>query len=122
MKRLFSAYRLDQYPDPDGFMANCALLMSEYPDVVLSYVTDPRTGVQRRQVFPPSPAEIAKACDERMDKLIQDARNAEFQARRNLAKIAERPREYAKPGQMTYGDFLERFPDRRPVGRFEKHG
>src|SRR5512139_1606001 len=54
IKIMFSAYRLDQYPDPDGFMLQALAVLSEYPAEVVHYVTDPRTGLQRTQTFPPT--------------------------------------------------------------------
>lgn len=63
MKMLFSAYRLDQYADPDGFMVQAASVLNEYSDAVVSYVTNPKTGIQRRQKWPPTVFEIGEACD-----------------------------------------------------------
>lgn len=63
MKMLFSAYRLDQYADPTGFAAQAALVMSEYATEVVEYVTDPRTGIQRRSKWPPTINEIGDALD-----------------------------------------------------------
>src|SRR6266436_1572594 len=42
---LFSAYRADQYADPDGFMVSMGMVLEQYPDDVIVYITDPRTGV-----------------------------------------------------------------------------
>lgn len=60
---LFACYRMDQYSDPDGFMVQMAMVLSEYPEDVVNRVTDPRTGLQRSSKFPPSIAEIVKACE-----------------------------------------------------------
>ncbi len=40
------------------------LILEQYPDEVIKFVTDPRTGIQRRSKWPPSIAEIVEACDE----------------------------------------------------------
>jgi hypothetical protein len=127
MKMLFSAYRLDQYPDPDGFMAQTALILSEYPAEVVTYVTDPRTGIQRQQKFPPTVSEISAACD---------ARTAAIQRQKDLDAWSERKRksdelrarqtamrEIVIPGQITYREFLARCEasgaNPRPIGIFE---
>jgi hypothetical protein len=54
--------------DPDGYIAACAAIMSEYPLGVLARVRDPRTGIVRRIKFLPKPAEIAEACDAEMER------------------------------------------------------
>jgi hypothetical protein len=54
MKILFSAYRLDQFTDPEGFKLNIGLMLEQYPIDTIRFVTDPRTGVQRHCAFPPS--------------------------------------------------------------------
>lgn len=64
MKVLFSAYRLDQFTDPDAFMVNIGAVLEQYPVETIRFVTDPRTGVQRRCKFPPTVAEAVDACNE----------------------------------------------------------
>jgi hypothetical protein len=61
---LFSAYRADQYSDPEGYMASLGMVLEQYPDAVALYITDPRTGIQRHCKWPPSISEIVAACDE----------------------------------------------------------
>jgi hypothetical protein len=63
---VFSAYRADQYADPEGFMLSLGMVLQDYPDEVIVYITDPRTGVQRRNNWPPTIAEIVAACDDRI--------------------------------------------------------
>ena len=60
---LFGAYRADQYADPDGFMIQLGMVLEQYSDEIVVYVTDPRTGVQRDSVWPPSIAEVVRACN-----------------------------------------------------------
>jgi hypothetical protein len=60
---LFSAYRKDDYHDPEGFLAQLGAILERYPPAVVEYVTDPMTGIQRRQTFPPSIAEVVSACE-----------------------------------------------------------
>lgn len=64
MSMLFSAYRLDQYASPDGFIAQAALVMSYYATDVVEYVTDPHsTGIQRRSKWPPTINELGDALE-----------------------------------------------------------
>jgi hypothetical protein len=46
---LFSAYRTDQYSDPDGYLTSLGMVLEQYPDEVILFITDPRTGVHRGQ-------------------------------------------------------------------------
>src|ERR1700676_5014825 len=62
-RMLFGAYRADQYADPDGFMIQLGMVLEQYSDEIVVYVTDPRTGVQRDSVWPPSIAEVVRACN-----------------------------------------------------------
>ena len=71
---LFSAYRTDQYADPDGFLTSLGAVLEQYPNEVIIYVTDPRTGVQRGQKWPPTIAEIVEACDNRISDLKRQDR------------------------------------------------
>lgn len=120
---LFSGYRLDQYADPEGFMAQCLAVLADYPEVVVLYVTEPRTGIQRTSKFVPSIAEIVKACDSRLDHLQKVAAALEFQARKALSDRIKQeqqraPKPQLPPGGVTYAQCLAM--GMRPVGRFEK--
>lgn len=61
---LLSAYRRDDYADPDSFIVQLGTVLETYPDWIVNYVTDPRTGIQRTSIFPPSIAEVVKACED----------------------------------------------------------
>lgn len=69
--RLFSAYRLDQYTDPKGFMLQVAAVFSQYEDAVLLRATDPlrRDCMQRTHKWPPSLKEICVALDATVEAL-----------------------------------------------------
>lgn len=45
-------------------MASLGIVLEGYPDAVIIYVTDPKTGVQRKTKWPPTISEIVEACDE----------------------------------------------------------
>lgn len=68
-KNLFCAYRTDQYADPEGFMVSLGVVLEGFPDEVITHVTDPRTGIQRRMKWPPTISEVIEACEEHQDYL-----------------------------------------------------
>jgi hypothetical protein len=102
---LYSAYRTDQYADPDGFMASLGLVFSQYPNDVIEYVTDPRTGVQRGKVFPPSIAEIVSACDTRLADKARLRRYRNW-GKNDSAPLLEGPKNEDRP---TYDDLKAKF-------------
>jgi hypothetical protein len=82
-RRIFSAYRRDDYADPDGFVVQLGTLMEKYPVNVLQEATDPRNArslQQRYPRFPPNIGEVAAVL----------AAEAAEQAR--IAKAAHQPR------------------------------
>lgn len=126
MKLLFSAYRLDQYSDPDGFMAQAAVVLSGYVPEIVTYITDPRTGIQRTQKFPPTISEITDACEARTAALAREKSLEEWRERKRRTdelkaqgiKVQER-----RAGTFTYAEFLKHCEKNnlnpRPIGRFE---
>lgn len=49
-------------------------MLEQYPSEVIVYISDPRTGVQRRCKWPPTISEIVEACDKRIAELNQAER------------------------------------------------
>lgn len=88
---LFSAYRTDQYTDPESYMASLGMVFEQYPDEVICYVTDPRTGIQRNKKWPPAISEIVSALDDRNAELRQKARFENWG--KNEPVLIEPPRE-----------------------------
>lgn len=68
---LFSAYRREDFADPEGFVAQLGLVLTEFSDEVVIYVTSPRTGLQRRLKWPPTISEVIEACEEHRDFLLR---------------------------------------------------
>jgi len=64
-RMIFSAYRRDDFADPDSFLIQVSMVLATYPDQVVSFVSDPLTGIQSRSKFPPVLAEIKELCDDR---------------------------------------------------------
>ena len=68
-RMVLSAYRKDDFSDPEGFIAQLGVVLEGYTDAVIRAVTDPRTGIQRRLKWPPSIAEMVEACDDEAARL-----------------------------------------------------
>ena len=62
---LFGCYRRGDANDPDTYSAAVAAVLSRFPQHVVEYVTDPRTGLAGTYEWLPSVAEVKKACTER---------------------------------------------------------
>jgi hypothetical protein len=119
---LLSAYRRDDYADPDSFVAQLGMVLGEYSDEIVDYVTDPRTGIQRHQKFPPNIQEVAEACEARKRSLEKQAELDVWKAKveeSNRIRLEQGGLPERKLPGITYGEFLERFPEQRPIGFFE---
>lgn len=68
---LFSAYRKDDFADPEGFVAQLGVVLSDFPAEIVEYVTSPRTGLQRRSKWPPTINEILEACEQHREYLTK---------------------------------------------------
>jgi hypothetical protein len=63
---LYSAYRRDDFADPEGFVAQLGVILSDFPEEVVTYVTGPKTGLQRRSKWPPTISEVLEACEDHL--------------------------------------------------------
>jgi hypothetical protein len=68
---LFSAYRRDDFADPEGFVAQLGTILTEFPEEVVIYVTSPSTGLQRRSKWPPTISEVIEACEQHQEHLAR---------------------------------------------------
>jgi len=55
-------------------MDSLGAVLEQYPNDVIAYITDPRTGVQRHHKWPPMISEIVEACDDRIAELKRNER------------------------------------------------
>lgn len=108
---IFSAYRKDEWQDPEGFIAQLGLNLEQYPPEIVEYVTDPVTGIQTRSKWPPSLAEVVEAC------------RAELEHRQKVAKFSSLPppaERLPKPRFSATDSYEAMFAKHgRPVGVFE---
>lgn len=108
---LYSAYRTDQYADPEGFMASLGLVFSQYPDDVIEYISGPLTGVQRGKIFPPSIAEIVAACDARLAEIARVKRYRNWG--KNEVPELEGPKNESRP---SYDDLKAKYGENFGLG------
>jgi hypothetical protein len=97
------------------------VVLADYPAAIVEYAADPRTGVVSK--FPmglPNVGQIKEFCD---GILARQERIAHY-ASLGPSKRYEPPP--VKPGQITYGEFLEKAAKGetkpRPIGAFEPGG
>lgn len=87
---LFSAYRIDQYADAEGFKNSLGAVLEGFPDEVIRFVCDPRSGLSRRMKWPPTISEVVEACEEHEEYLRKV--KASRSARPALAKPYQKPK------------------------------
>src|SRR5262245_36405057 len=64
IEQIYSSYPAADFHDVDGFTATAAVVLAGFSDVTVRFISDPRTGVQRRLQFAPRIAELVTACEE----------------------------------------------------------
>ncbi len=112
IRMLFGSYRLDQYPDPDGFLAIAGTVLEQYDPQIVAIVTSPLTGIQRKCKFPPTIAELVEECDRVKQEL------ADTERRRHAPKGT--PVRASPPPidpDRTYEAMFKKYG--RPIGFFE---
>lgn len=108
---LCSAYPRDDYTDPEGFIAQLALIVAQYDPGVVEYVTDPRTGLQRRLKFRLTIADVVEALEAEANWRDKVAKNAAIP--RGTTKLPA-PKFFAAE---SYDAMVEKHG--RPFGVFE---
>lgn len=63
---MFGCYRKAEASDPDIYAAATAAVLNEYPQEIIDFITDPRTGLPSRLKWLPSVFEVREACDTHM--------------------------------------------------------
>lgn len=74
VKRIYSAYRRDQWDDPELFVTQVGTVLNSYSLPVIDYISHPLTGIQIKSEFPPTLKQVKDACDEeqaRRDRLAK---------------------------------------------------
>lgn len=108
---IFSAYRRDEWQDPEGFIVQLGLNLEKFPQEVVEYVTDPVTGIQTRSKWPPSLAEVVEACWAELEHRQKVAKYSSMaQPAPRLPKPRYRSEDSYEAMTAKYG---------RPIGVFE---
>lgn len=68
---MYACYRSDGAANPEMFLAAAASILADFPEDVILYVTDPRTGLPGKIKWPPQPAEVREACLDRANYLAR---------------------------------------------------
>ena len=118
---LFSAYRRDDFSDPEGFVAQLGTILTDFPEEVVNYVTSPKTGLQRRSKWPPTISEVLSACEDHQDFLVK-ARKVRpvFQERLPSPLLRDRPQGYlatifVPDGHPRYENLVEWAKEAKPM-------
>lgn len=75
-KMMFGCYRKDDAQDPEIYSAAIAATLEMYPQAVVDFVTDPRTGIPSESKWLPNVAEVREFCNaaaKRMENLAKPA-------------------------------------------------
>jgi hypothetical protein len=117
--QVLSSYRRDDFANPDGFLAQLGLVLEQYDDAVIRWVTSPLTGIQRQCKFPPSIAEVVEACDYQRDHLEGLKRlGPPIQPRRHERLVKQnRANVYVSPESPQYAAMVARsqLPETDPL-------
>jgi hypothetical protein len=121
-KAIFGAYRTDQYADPEVFMVSLGAVLEQFPDEVVTYIADPRTGIQRRSKWPPTISEVVEACEQHQEFLakIKNSRRTVIKERPPAPLLCERPQGYlatifVPEGHVRYARLVEWTKEAMPV-------
>jgi hypothetical protein len=122
---LMSSYRMSDYQNPKGFLLTVCSILEEYPPEIVEYVTDPKTGIQRRSKWPPTPAEIVEACAAEIGWRAKIAMNSRLSpAPRLPPPMASGVIGDGGPGTIYTAKAFEEATKKhgRPTGPFERPG
>lgn len=81
-KAIFDSYRKDEVHSPETFCAGIAAILSDFPQAVIDYVADPRTGVAGEIKWVPNAAEVKEACTRAAARMAELAKPKTFTFRR----------------------------------------
>ena len=114
-KLLFGSYRRDDASDPDNYVGAVVLVLSEYPNGIVEFATDPRTGLQAQEkfrAFMPNSGEVKAFCDEEISRAQRMAQPATTFSRCGYAPLPRYPGSRANvfvhAGAPQYPALLER--------------
>jgi hypothetical protein len=77
---LLGSYRKGDAADPEVYARSVVAVLMQYPESVVTRVTDPRGGLPGTSTFLPSVAEVRAACEVEMLPIYEAARRRRLQA------------------------------------------
>jgi hypothetical protein len=105
---MFGCFRRGEANDPEIYTASVASVLAEYPEQVINFVTDPRTGLPSRCNFLPTVKEVRDACEHEMaPRRAEMARAARIRAQLE----ANREAEVDRSSRPSYEDIQRKFAD-----------
>lgn len=92
IRLLCSAYPKDDYSDPEAFVAQLGVILAQYDPEVVEYVTDPRTGLQRRLKFRLTIADVVEALEAEANWRDKVAKAQAISGGKNPTTLLPKPR------------------------------
>lgn len=106
---LFGCYRAGEANDPETYTAAIAAVLAQFDAVIVTSVTDPRSGIARRLKFLPTVAEIAELCEEEAARADKIKRYAEMGELRRLPRAPRhRANVFVRPEAPQYAAMVEK--------------
>jgi hypothetical protein len=102
---LIGCYRKGEADNPEVYTTALAAILEGYPESVVRFVTDPRTGLPGRSNWLPTIAEARGACETAMKPIREEAERE----RRKRERGALPPP--AKTWRPTREELMARYPD-----------
>lgn len=98
-KRIFSCYRRDEAQDPEGYVANLALVLGDYPRQIIDLAADPRTGVIT--AFPMGVPNLGQIGEFLAGKLAYQEKMERLAALPKVERTRYLPRPEPQPGDLA---------------------
>lgn len=102
-------------------MTQLGVVLCNFPEEVVVYVTSPMTGLQRRSKWPPTLSEVIDACEQHQDHLAKLRKpRPTFQERLPEPLLRQRPQGYmaqvfVPDGHPRYASLCERAEKSDPI-------
>jgi hypothetical protein len=100
---LFGCFRRGDANDPEVYVAAISAMLAQYPDWVVTKVTDPMRGIPSEMDFLPTVKEVKEACE----KLVAPVRQRHEYLQRVQQQLADR--ELDKSKRLSYQELCKKF-------------
>lgn len=102
-------------------MTQLGVILCDFPEEVVNYITSPMTGLQRRSKWPPTISEVIEACEQHQDYLAKlRMQRPAFKERQPEPLLRDRPQGYlasifVPEGHPRYEKLVEWAKDAKPM-------